>query len=63
MGLCSSGAEYNRRGDVALAGITRTAKVVDDIIASDADYTDHLHHVINILERCDEHGITLHPLK
>ena len=63
MGLCSSSAEYNRRGDVALAGITRTAKVVDDIIASDADYTDHLHHVIAILERCDEHGITLHPLK
>ena len=63
MGLCSSSSEYNRRGDLALTGIARTAKVVDDIIASDTSYTEHLHHVIRILERCDEHGITLHPLK
>ena len=63
MGLCSSSSEYNRRGDLALAGIARTAKVVDDIIASDDNYAAHLSHVTRILERCDEYGITLHPLK
>ena len=63
MGLCTSGDEYGRRGDTALAGVPRTSKVVDDILAFDDDYSSHLQHVIQILQRCDSHGITLNPAK
>ena len=63
MGLCTSGDEYGRRGDAALAGLQRTSKVVDDILAYDDDYSTHLQHVIKILQRCDSHGITLNPAK
>ena len=63
MGLCTSGDEYGRRGDVALAGLPKTSKVVDDILAYDSDYASHLQHVIQILQRCDSHGITLNPAK
>ena len=63
MGLCTSGDEYGRRGDAALADLPKTGKVVDDILAYDGDYSSHLRHVIRILERCDSHGITLNPEK
>ncbi|XP_043194744.1 uncharacterized protein LOC122366489 [Amphibalanus amphitrite] len=41
----------------------RTCKVVDDVLAYDADYAAHLQHVRQILLRCDQHGITLNPDK
>ena len=63
MGLVSSGDEYNRRGDAALGDIPQTCKVVDDILAYDASYSAHLQHVWDILQRCDEHGMTLNPDK
>ena len=62
-GLSSSGDEFNRRGDVALAGIPRTCKVTDDILCHDDTYASHLKHVITVLERCKEHNITLNPAK
>ena len=62
-GLVTSGDEYGRRGDQALDGVPRTSKVVDDILAHDEDYANHLDHVWTILERCEEHGITLNPEK
>ena len=63
MGLVSSGDEYNRRGDAALGDIPRTCKVVDDILAFDTSYSAHLQHIWNILQRCDDHGMTLNPEK
>ncbi|KAK3868203.1 hypothetical protein Pcinc_026391 [Petrolisthes cinctipes] len=63
MGLVSSGDEYNRRGDQVLGDIPRTMKVVDDILAYDTRYKDHLSHVITIIQRCDKHGITLNADK
>ena len=63
MGLCTSGDEYGRRGDAALAGLPRTSKVVDDILAYDDNYSSHLQHITQILQRCDSHGITLNPAK
>ena len=63
MGIVSSGDVYNQRGDAALGDIPRTCKVVDDVLAYDADYAAHLQHVRHILERCDENGITLNPEK
>ena len=63
MGLVSSGDEYNHRGDQVLGDIPQTVKIVDDILAYDYSYRDHLAHVINILQRCDQYGITLNPDK
>ena len=63
MGLVSSGDEYNRRGDAVLGDIPHTSKVVDDILAFDSDYDEHLKHVWRILGQCDAHGITLNPQK
>ena len=63
MGLVSSGDEYNRRGDHALGDIPQTVKIVDDILAYDYSYRDHLAHVISILQRCEQYGVTLNPDK
>ena len=61
MGLISSGDEYNRRGDQALGDLPQTVKIVDDILAYDYTYRDHLAHVISILQRCEKFGVTLNP--
>lgn len=63
MGLCSTGDEYNRRGDEALAGILNLAKVVDDIIIWDEDLDTHLQRIKDVLNRCRTHGITLNADK
>ena len=62
-GCVSAGDEYNRRGDMALGDIPNTVKVVDDLLAYDATYRDHLAHVIAVVQRCDERGITLNAKK
>lgn len=63
MGLVSSGDEYNRRGDQALGDIPNTIKVVDDILVYDSTYSAHPDHVIQVVQRCDQHDITLNPDK
>ena len=63
MGLCSTGDEYNRRGDEALSGIPNLAKVVDDIIICDKDLVTHIQRIKEVLKRCRAHGITLNADK
>jgi len=63
MGLVSTGDEYCRRGDMALADIANTQKVVDDILAYDETFPVHVRHLWTILIRCRQHGITLNPAK
>ena len=63
MRLISSGDEYNRRGDAALADIPRTLKIVDDLLMHDATYGAHLSHMIAVLRRCRETGIMINPRK
>ncbi|KAK4329508.1 hypothetical protein Pmani_000139 [Petrolisthes manimaculis] len=63
MGLVSSGDEYNRRGDQALGDVPNTIKIVDDILVYDSTYSAQLDHVIQVVQRCDQHGITLNPDK
>ena len=63
MGLCSTGDEYNRRGDEALSDIPNLAKVVDDIIIWDKDLDTHIQHIKDVLNRCRTHGITLNADK
>ena len=50
---------YNCRMDEAMAGILHVRKIVDDVIAYDSTYTDHVRHVRSILQRCVEKGISL----
>ena len=63
MGLVSSGDEYNRRGDQVLGDVLQMVKIVDDVLAYDFTYRQHLSHITSILERCDKFGITLNPKK
>ena len=63
MGLNSTGDEYNRRGDLAMADLPNMVKVVDDILLFDEHYDDHLKSVRGMLERCRRHTITLRPSK
>ena len=63
MGFVATGDEFCRRGDVALAGVEHCAKVVDDILLWDEDYTTHLERVYEVLVRCRTHGITINAAK
>lgn len=63
MRLVSSGDEYNRRGNAALGDIPCTIKIVDNILAYDGSYKQHLAHVISIVQRCDDAGIILNKQK
>ncbi len=59
MGLISAGDEHNLRGDRAIEGIDNVSKIVEDIIIYDSDYDTHLKRVRDVLQRCQEAGITL----
>ena len=63
MGLISAGDEHNRRGDEALAGLENVQKVVEDVLIYDTDLEAHVGRVREVIRRCSEHGITLHPGK
>ena len=63
MGLVSTGDEYCRRGDLALADIDNLQKVVDDVLAYDAAFPDHVRRLWQLLTRCREQGITLNASK
>ncbi len=63
MGLASAGDEHNMRGDMAIQGIPNVKKIVEDILIYDKDYDTHLKRVKLVLQRCREHGITLHRKK
>jgi hypothetical protein len=63
MGLNATGDEYNRRGDIAIAGINNVQKVVDDILVHNNSFTQHVETVIAVLHRCRENGITLSKKK
>ena len=59
MGLSSTGNEYYRRGDIAIAGLSNVEKVTDDVIVHDENFEQHVEKVLSILLRCRELGITL----
>jgi len=63
MGLVSTGDEYCRRGDLALAKIDNLQKVVDDILLHDRTFPGHVQRTWDVLSRCQEQGITLNPSK
>ena len=57
-GLVSSGNEYNRRGVIALAEIPIIVKVVDGILSYNDTSREH-QHVIKVVKKSDDAGITL----
>ncbi len=63
MGLASAQDEYCRRGDEALQGVQHYCKVVDDILVHGETNQDLLNTVIDVLDRCRAHKITLNPKK
>ena len=63
MGLSSTGDEYCRRGDIAIAGLNNIQKVMDDVIVFDENFERHVERVRTLLQRCREHGITLNADK
>ena len=63
MGLRSSGDEFCRRTDEALSSIQNFVKQMDDILAWDTDYTQHIKHVYDILLCCRRNNITVNADK
>ena len=63
MGLTSSQDEYCARGDEAIQGIAQVEKVVDDMLIHSQTAQDNLNTVVQILNRCRQHAITLNPEK
>ena len=63
MGLLSTGDEYNRRGDIAMLGLSNVQKVVDDLLVDTDTFREHVERLIQILHRCREHRITLNVNK
>ena len=59
MGLISTGDNYNRHRDLSLTGIPNVQKVVDDILIHTDTFKDNVRYLIKVLERCQEHSITL----
>ena len=63
MGLSSTGDEYCRRGDIAIAGLRNVEKVMDDMIVFDDNFEQRVERVRALLLRCREHSITLNADK
>ncbi len=59
MGLISAGDEHNMRGDIAIQGIDNVKKIVEDILIYDTDLDTHIKRVREVLDRCEQYGITL----
>ena len=62
-GICSISEHYNRRMDEALAGLKDFRKIVDDVVIFDQDEQEHVEHVRQILQRCQEKKISLNKDK
>jgi len=63
MGLASAQDEYCRRTDLAIAGLEKVSKVVDDMLVYSKTAEDHVQDVVELLERCRLNKITLNPDK
>lgn len=63
MGLSSSYDECNRRGDLAVEGLTGLTKIVDDILVFSNTLEGHWVAVRAFLKRCREFGISLNRAK
>ena len=58
-GICSISEHYNRRMDKALASMKDFRKIVDDVVVFDQDEQEHVEHVWQLLQRCEENKISL----
>ena len=63
MGFAATGDAYCYRGDLALQGLTKCVKVVDDVLLFDDDLLSHYKRTQELLTRCRSHGITLNKDK
>ena len=63
MGFISAGDSYNQRCDQALKGLSGITKIVDDVLIASKTYDTHKKDVLEFLECCKEHNITLNRKK
>lgn len=63
IGFAATGDAFYLPGDVALQGVMKCVKVVDDILLYDEDYSAHLHRVHEVLSRCRKDGMALNADK
>ena len=62
-GVTSISEHYNRRMDEAFEGLTGFRKVVDDVIIFSRTRLEHLQHVRQFLQRCQDRGVSLNASK
>ena len=63
MGLVTAGNEFTGRVDEAMYDTPNLKRVVEDILIYNSDYATHREHVIDVIKRCEQLGITLHAKK
>ncbi|KAF0307558.1 Transposon Ty3-I Gag-Pol polyprotein [Amphibalanus amphitrite] len=62
-GVTSISEHYNRRMDEAFEGLSGFRKVVDDVIIFSRTRSEHLQHVRQFLQRCQDRGVSLNASK
>ena len=62
-GLLSIAEHYNRRMAEALESLTGYRRIVDDIIIYDKDPQQHIKHVKQFLQRCEDKKISINRNK
>ncbi len=64
-GLINTGANFQGAMDVAFSRLINQIVVVylDGITIYSKKHSDHLHHLIQVFERCNNYGISLNPKK
>ena len=59
MGFIGSGDAFCRYGDRVIEGVDNCGKVVDDLLAWDRDYVEHIDRIFDILCRCSDSNTTM----
>ena len=59
MGLSSTGDKYNLLINAAFDGIKNIIKIIDDILAYDTSFSNHVANVRKLLQRCRMYGISI----
>ena len=63
MGLSCPGDKYNRRQDIAFAGIENFVRVVDDLLLFNRTFPAHISGLCSVLQAARDAGITFSPGK
>ena len=62
-GLKNAAQSFQRFLDQVLQGLDFCFAYIDDLLIASTDLDTHLHHVKQVLERLQQHGLSIHPNK